>query len=412
MIIRNVRLIGELSDGIKSENGAVIIKDGIINEVIADGTDIDNKPEGIDSPFTNDGSGLDLSDQAIIDGRGMTLIPGLIDAHTHISGLRGYSAADTRKPMQYMINTAKFAQKYLQYGFTTIRDCGTAARVNNGVRDLFASGLAEGPRIISCGSILMPTETELTDPIYDMYQFVDSTDEARKATRTEIAEQADYIKVMASGSALDRHGIPDQPIMTKEELQTIVETAENKNTYVAAHAHGDGAIRTCIETGVHTIEHASFIGEETIDRLLETDGCWLIPTVSAMYQNPDTTPEEYQFLVKKLAEMLKLSAGCLRSAYERGAKIGFGTDSCPGMDQYEEGIEFRFRKEHLGMNDLDILLQATKNNAEALGISGEAGEIRRGLKADLVLVDGRPDEDIKVIYRRPEAVFLGGKRVR
>lgn len=92
--------------------------------------------------------------------------------------------------------------------------------------------------------------------------------------------------------------------------------------------------------------------------------------------------------------------------------MGFGTDSCPGMDQYEEGIEFRFRSELCGMENLDILAQATKLNAKILGIDHITGEIRPGLSADLILVDGRPDEDLSVMYRKPEQVFLNGRRVR
>ena len=110
--------------------------------------------------------------------------------------------------------------------------------------------------------------------------------------------------------------------------------------------------------------------------------------------------------------MLKLTAGRIKSAYEAGLKLGFATDSTVGMDQYEEGIEFRFRKELCGMKDLDILLQATKYNAEILGIEKETGEIKEGLAADLILVSGKPEQDISVMYHKPEAVFLAGERVR
>lgn len=396
MLIKNVRLIPELSGGRGGGRYAVRITDGRIREIF------DEKLKET----------VPQADEKAFDCEGKTLLPGLIDAHTHISGLRDFAPGKIKKPMQYMVDTALFAQRYLDYGFTTVRDCGTAARVNSGVRDCFAQGLAEGPRIVSCGLIIMPTEIECTDLIDEMYQFEDGTDEARKATRREIAEQADFIKVMVSGSALDRHGVPDQSIMTREELQTIVDTAAVKNLYVAAHAHGDGAINTCIETGVRTIEHGSFISRETVDSLLMVDNCWVIPTVSAMYQNPETTPEAWQFLVKKLNEMLNRSSECLRYAYENGVEMGFGTDSCPGMDQYENGIEFRLRKEKCGMKDEDILIQATKNNAKALGLEDRIGEIKEGMVADLVLVDGKPDEDISVMYNRPEAVWLSGKLVR
>lgn len=392
MLITNVRLVPELSGGIASDNASVLIGDGVISSVHTD------TPE--------------IYSGEVFDGKGMTLIPGLIDAHTHIAGLRNYSRSDIKDPMRYFTNACMMAKRYLEYGFTTIRDCGTALRVNSAVRDAIDRGLFEGPHIISCGHILEPTEESENSEIREMYVCVDSPDEARKAVRSELAEQADFIKIMASGSALDRHGIPDQPIMTEDECRTIVEAARMKKSYVAAHAHGDGAIRMCAELGVRTIEHASFISEKTVEVLLAKENCWLIPTVSAMYQNPETTSPEYMFLVKKLADMMELSSACLNRAYKAGAKMGFGTDSCPGMDQYEKGLEFSLRRDVFGFSDLDILLQATGNNAEALGVENEAGAIKPGLRADLVLVDGKPDEDIKALCRKPAAVFVSGQKVR
>lgn len=392
MLIQDIRLIPQLSVGKSSQCGAVEIENNRIKAVYET------------APAAYDGE--------IVDGRGMTLLPGLIDAHTHIAGLRGYSASQLRTPMTFFTDTSLAVRRYLDYGFTTIRDCGTPLRVNIAVRDAIEKGLFTGPRVLACGTILTPTEVSEEDELYDLNTFVDSPDEARKAARKELAEQADFVKVMASGSALDRHGIPVQPIITGDELQAMVDAAALKSSYVAAHAHGDGAIRLCVDTGVRTIEHASFITEETIHALLKRQDCWLIPTVSAMYQNPATTSEAYKYLIKKLREMLELSSVCLKKAYESGAKLGFGTDSCPGMDQYEQGIEFRYRSECCGMKNIDILLQATKYSAEALGIAEETGEIKAGLCADLILVNGNPDEDISVMYHKPEMVFARSVRVK
>lgn len=217
---------------------------------------------------------------------------------------------------------------------------------------------------------------------------------------------------MASGSAFHKQGIPVQPIITEEEIKTAVDAAALKDAYVAAHAHGDGAIRLCVESGVRTIEHASFISDETIELVMDTEGCYLVPTLSAMYQNPAQTPPEMEFLLEKLKNMLELTSRRIKRAYEAGLKLGFGTDSTVGMDQYEEGIEFRFRSELCGMKNVDILLQATKYNAEIMGIENETGEIKAGLAADLILVDGKPDQDISAMYRKPEMVFMNGERVR
>ena len=233
-----------------------------------------------------------------------------------------------------------------------------------------------GPRIISSGRIISPTEIEEMDGIYEMYSWADGADAMKKAARKELAEHADYIKIMASGSAFHKQGIPVQPIITAEELSAAVEIVNMKGTYVAAHAHGDGAIRLCVDKGVRTIEHATFIGEETIEAALGRKDLYLVPTLAAMYQNPAKTPPEMMFLVDKLKWMLDISIGCLTKAYDAGLKIGFATDSTAGMDQYEQGIEFKYRSELFGMRNIDILLQATKVNAEIVEMADCLGEVK------------------------------------
>lgn len=392
MWIDHVRLLPELSGGVAAQQGSVQVEEGRITAVCQG-----NAPTGAED---------------VIDGGGRTLLPGLIDAHTHIACLRGFDSCQLRDPLRFFTDTCLFTQRYLDYGFTTIRDCGVPLRVANAARDAVERGLFTGPHILASGLILSPTEVPEDDGIRDMYTWVDSPDQGRRAARKELAQQADFVKVMASGSALHKHGVPVQPILTEPELSTIVEAAALKGSYVAAHAHGDGAIRLCVDCGVRTIEHASYISEETIDALLHTGNTWLIPTISAMYQNPETTSAAYQYLVEKLRRMMEQSGICLRRAYEAGVPMGFGTDSCPGMDQYEQGLEFLLRREVCGMKDRDILMQATLHNARALGIDGETGAIRPGLRADLLLVDGAPEEDISVLCRRPDMVFVDGCRVR
>lgn len=388
------RLLAPFTGGIAGEDGAVLVRDGVIEKVSEN-----SMPE-------------QYPNAEIIDCKGKTLLPGLIDAHTHLTGLRGFSPEQLKDPMKFFYRTLLFAQRYLEYGFTTIRDCGAFLRVANRVRDAFLEGVGVGPRILASGLILMPTEDKEDDPLYEMYAHADGADEWRKAARKELAEQADFVKVMVSGSAFDRYGIPKQAITGREELEAAAKTAKNKNSYVAAHAHADEAIRMCVEENIRTIEHASFISRTTAALAKETPDVWLIPTVAAFYQNPDTTPPEYQYLIQKLKDMMEITAQCLQNAYETGCRIGFGTDSCPGMDQYEQGIEFRYRYEVCHMKPVDILLQATVENAKALGIEKETGSICSGLAADLILVNGKPEEEISCMYGKPDAVWRAGAQVR
>ena len=221
-----------------------------------------------------------------------------------------------------------------------------------------------------------------------------------------MAAQSDFIKIYASGSAISPTGVPKNPIMTYEEIKTTVDTAEANGLYVAAHCHADSAIRNCIRAGVRTIEHATYLSEETVDELLTAKNTCLIPTLSAMYVS-QTDPKERAFWLARLTPMLESSAKTIGYAYRAGALIGFGTDSAPMSPQYDTGVEFRYRKEYCGMTNEDILLQATKNNAMIAGLT-DRGEIREGMKVDLVLVDGDPVADISAMYTPPVQVWKNG----
>ena len=392
MLLNNCRLIKELSDGYETDCGAVELEDTKIKAVYTEPV----------QDYLGD----------VIDCQGKTLLPGLIDAHTHLIGIRYFTSEMMHDPIKLFTKTAEVSKRYLDYGFTTLRDCGTPLRVANYVRDAFDSGLMTGPRILAGGHILSPTEIEEADSIYDMYKWADSSDEFRKRARKEVAEHADFIKIMASGSAFHKQGIPVQPIITEEEIKAVVSVADMKGTYVAAHAHGDGAIKLSIASGVRTVEHASFISDQTVEFLMNKKNCYLVPTLSAMYQNPKGMPPEKQFLMDKLKNMLDITVPRIKNAYTAGLKLGFGTDSTVGMDQYEEGIEFRFRSELCGMDNIEILLQATKYNAEIMEISHITGQIKAGLAGDLILVDGKPDQDLSVMYKKPVLVVFGGQTVR
>ncbi len=385
MLIKNVRLVKELSDGIGAENGSVRVSDGKITEV-------------------SEKELLPNDKEDVYDAKGKTLLPGLIDMHTHITLLGGVGIMSRNEPMQLMIDAAAQAKKYLKYGFTTIRDCGSFDRVATYVRNMINMGLAEGPSIISCGNMLSNSATQKEGYL------VDGELGFTVGVRKEAAFGADFIKIYASGSAFNPTGVPLNPIMTREEISAAVNTARDNGIYVAAHCHADAAVRACIECGVKTIEHATYISDETTDLLLQTDGCYLVPTLSATFVS-QTDPDERRFWLERLNPMKENMCRAIQRAYKGGAKIGFGTDSAPGGPQYDNGIEFRFRAEDAAMSPIEILKQATLYNAEIAGISDKVGCIRKGLCADLVLVDGRPDEDISSMYHLPFAVWKQGKLV-
>ena len=389
MYLTNCRLLPELSGGVAAEHGCVEIKDGLIAAVLP------AAPEGAADAY---------------DCGGMTLLPGLIDLHTHITIMSGVGVDAAQDPMQVMVEASAQAKRYLDYGFTTVRDCGSIGRCANYVKRMIDAGVFDGPDIIACGSTLMPSVESKLSNFSSIIHFCDGAEEFRRGVREEIAAQADFIKIYASGSAFLPTGVPKHPIMAREEIRTAVETAEANGRYVAAHCHADRAILDCVRSGVRTIEHATYLSEGTVEVLRETPETYLVPTFAAMFVS-QTEPKARAFWLARLTPMLESCAAAIEKAYRAGEKIGFGTDSAPMSKQYEQGVEFQYRKDYCHMENIDILLQATKYSAEIAGISGRAGEIKSSLQADLVLVDGNPAEDLSVMYKRPKKVWKKGKMV-
>lgn len=387
MVLNNCRLISALAGGIQAENGSVEVKDGKIMKVSS------SPAAGVDS----------------FDCQGKTLLPGLIDLHTHITVLGGVGADKLHTPMGLLVTAAEHTTHYLDHGFTTIRDCGSSLRAANFVRDMVRNGSLEAPDVISCGRAIMTTEVEEGNPLASHLAFADGSEEMTKAVRREAAEQADFIKIFASGAAANPNGIPAQAIMNRSELSAIVEAAAMKDKYVAAHCHSDAAIRLCIESGVKTIEHGTYLSDESLELVMDQKDCYLIPTLAVMYIGDGPRKEYWS---KRLLPMFEHCTKAMEKAYRAGEILGFGTDCCAGDVCYENGIEFKYRKENCHMEDIDILLQATKHNARIAGIDHEVGEIREGMIANLILVDGKPDEDISAMYGRPDKVWKRGKLVR
>ncbi len=398
MILNNVRLVASISGGTATECGHVVIKDGKIASVAA-------------RPISD--SQLEEAAKAgeeIVDGEGRTLIPGLIDAHTHLVGLLGIGTGHGSDGMAVLVDAAAQAPKYLTYGFTTIRDCGSSFGCANYVRDMVKKGAIIGPDIIACGPTMGVSSYHKKGMEEGIHNFYDGEDSFRKGVREHIADGADFIKIYASGSAANPKGVPMYPTMTRAEIDAVTDAANSNGLYVAAHCHADKAIRDCAESGVYTIEHATYLSEETADYINSKEDCYIVPTLAAMYVSQED-PVERAFWLARLTPMLEATARTLGYAYRGNPKMGFGTDSAAGSKQYEFGVEFQFRKDYCKMKDEDILLQATRYSAEILGIDKRVGAIKEGLNADLCLIDGKPDIDISCMYHRPYKVWKGGKLV-
>ncbi len=390
MILTNCRLVPELSGGVGGACCTVEAENGRITRVAAARSDA----------------------PGAVDCGGKTLLPGLIDLHTHITMLGGVGADKLRSPMGLLAAAAENARHYLDRGFTTIRDCSGPSRAANFVRDMVRAGTLEAPDILSCGLGLCSTVySQLGDDSANLAT-ADGPEQCRAAVRREVAEGADFIKVFSSGSAMDSLYATQHAFYDEDELRAVVSAAEARGRYVAVHCHDDESIERCIRCGVRTIEHATYLSEQSLALLLEKgDTCFLVPTLAPM-TTFQSDPEKQAAWDAILLPMLDRCVENIRRAYEAGVILGFGTDSAPLSEQYARGVEFLLRRDRCGMKDLDILLQATKYNAHIAGIGNEVGEITAGRKADLLLVEGHPDEDIAALCRRPAAVWKGGRPVR
>ena len=389
MILTNCRLVPELSGGVGSTCGSVEIEQGKIVSVTGERSQV----------------------LGAVDCGGKTLLPGLIDLHTHITVLGGIGLDQIHDAQALLVTAAKQATRYLDCGFTTIRDCGSTLRVANYVKNMAKNGTIDAPDLITCGRAIMPiSEGDENWPLAKHIVPSDGAQEVLKHARAEIGMGADFVKIFASGAAANPSGQVEQSIMMPDEIQAAVEAAGRKGTYVAAHCHADGAIRSCVENGVYTIEHATLMSDETLDIIVALNSkAFLIPTLAVMYVADGPRKAYWQ---ARLGPMFDHCTAMMEKAYHAGLELGFGTDSAAGSFEYENGIEFRFRKENCHMRDLDILLQATKINAEIAGISNSVGQIKTGLQADLLLIDGKPDVDISAMYHMPCKVWKKGKLVR
>ena len=392
-LLRNARVIPELGCGRESLLWDVLIEGERISEIYPCA---DRKKSFMESYCGE-----------VIDCQGKTLLPGLIDAHTHISigSLEHESADFANEFFALFIEGSRQAKKYLEFGYTTIRDLGSSYGVACQIRDAVEAGLLAGPRMFTAGRIIGATE-ERKIVGKDFNIIADGCDEVRKAVRREIAQGANLIKFYNSTYPL-RKGKPIFPMYTFEEVKCIVDTANSLGVYTAAHAYGD-SVDMCLDAGVYTIEHGGGLSERALN-ILAGGKSFLVPTLA-----PNLCIEEYDgydedFKHRYFEVLADREAQSIAAAYRAGLKLGFGMDLGANDLEKRQGYEFLARQKYAGMRNVDMLLQATRYNAEILGIADVTGRICKGLCADLILMDGNPDEDIAVMMQKPKLVISRGK---
>lgn len=351
--------------------------------------------------------------ETVIDGQGKFLMPGLIDAHVHVSWSFPFAKADQANPSYRTASAVAAAANMLNRGFTTVRD---TAGTDHGLAYAIDEDIVPGPRIIFAGCSLTQTgghgdHRKLTDSAEDglIYDFgatvADGTDEVTKAAREELRRGAKFIKIHAGGgvsSPLDpMHSVQYSP----EEMEAAVRSARDWGTYVAAHAYTPESITRALNAGILTIEHGNLIDRDAA-RLAAQKGAFVVPNL-VTYWALDNAPNMPSYIKEKNGLVLNAMTGALKILKEENVKIAFGTDLIADMHPLQSQ-EFKLRAQVF--SPLEILRQATSINGALIDLSGplntygKLGVIEAGARADMILIDGNPLDDISVMTR-PHAHF-------
>jgi len=344
----------------------------------------------------------------VIDLGDATLMPGFIDAHTHLTMdfnsdyngamLRGLQMSIPEHAIHATVN----ARKTLMAGFTTVRDVGSSDFVDVGMRNAINSGVVPGPRMLVAVHALGSTGGHCDDE--DSFRHglfghesgvedgvINTPEDARRAVRFNIKYGADVIKTCASGGVLSPTDDVDVPQLTQAELDALVDEAHTQRRKAAAHAHGAEAAKRAIRAGIDSIEHGTFLDDEAL-RLMKERGTFLVPTLTtrvglAESKFPPAVQSKAEAAVKQQDAMVKRAVAI-------GVKIALGTDAAV-FPHGENALEFSYMAVD-GMGNAKSLMAGTSAAAELLGLSGKVGSLKSGMLADIVAVPGNPVDDIKV----------------
>jgi imidazolonepropionase-like amidohydrolase len=338
-------------------------------------------------------TGAAPSNVKTIDLRGKYLVPGLIDAHTHIAD---FSAA----------------RRALESGVTTIRSAGVSNYADVGLRELSRKGAIAGPDVVASGYHIRPRLADdafLNDPAQsNLMEGVNSVDQLRQAVRMNLARGVDWIKVLATERAGTADTDPRKQVYSEAELRAVVEEAATKGAPVLAHAHGDEGAMAAVRAGVRSIEHGTYLSDATLAQMKEK-GTYLIPTYAVV---TDLVSPGGDYDVPALnirgRHMLPRLRETIEHARKLGLRIGVGVDTGYGPNSLIRAAHEMSELAEMGFTPLETLQAATIVNAEMLRLDKKIGMIADGFEADLVAVEGDPLVNIRVL-QDPLLVISNGR---
>lgn len=340
-----------------------------------------------------------------------SIMPGLIEAHVHMS----WGGANSINWINYtpqleMARSLKNLADLRNEGYTAIRDMGSGCVFLKGC---VAEGLLDLPRIFAAGRILtqigghgdayQKLTLEASEKVYGPAYIVTGVDEVRRACRMNARNGADFIKIMTTGGVFSQGDKPGETChFSRDEIRAAVEEAENMGSYVSSHAQANKGIRTALENGVKCIEHGFYLDDYCIDLMLK-NGCYLVPTLSIMHlsklyndSNPNVLPE----LRAKTLRSYEAHYRSLDKAHKAGIRIGMGcdfvSDPVMGCTYDRANMEFE-RMSAAGFSPMEIIQAATKTNSELILMQDKVGTLEKEKHADVILVSGNPLNDIKIM---------------
>lgn len=359
---------------------------------------------------------LDIQKKAkktLIDASGKTVMPGLIDSHLHLMGMKTDRILEEEivRPHQLgLIKSVYDAVDLLEAGFTTVKDCGGFGIY---LKRAIAEGTTRGPRILSAGYVLSQTAGH-GDTHYIPVEWVDARiskrgmsllcdgkEECIKAARFALREGADFIKICTSGGVMSMIDRPEHAQFTLEEIKAIVEEARHVGKFVTAHCQGTEAMKNSIMAGVKTIDHAFYPDDEVIEMAKQRKDVIFVPTLSINWrivtegENAGYPP----WAVMKGKEAWEIAVKNISKLYRAGLTIASATDftGSPLLKMGTNAMELELLIKYCGFKPIDAIVAATQDGAKACGLERETGTIEKGKLADVIIVDGDPLKDVKIL---------------
>jgi imidazolonepropionase-like amidohydrolase len=357
-----------------------------------------------------------------IDVAGKTVMPGLIDAHLHLLGIKTMNQMTwlIDEPHIRTIRAAVDAWRCLDAGFTTLRDAGGMNAIY--VKQAIEEGTVPGPRIVASGRVISQTAghgdwhfvpVEWNERL-QLGRLADGVPEVRKAAREQLREGADMLKIFTTGGVMSEKDKPTACQYSMDEIRAFVEEAHNAGVRTGSHAQGTQGIKNAVLAGVDNIDHGIYLDDEVIELMVER-GTTLIPTLAVVdaivrHGRRDGVLESS---VRKAESVQATHIESFRKAYAAGVTCGLGTDylSAPTSPMGANAIELEIYVTKVGLTPMEAIVCATRNNAVVLGLQDKIGTLEAGKQADLIVVDGDPLADITLLRDREKivTVYKGGQ---